>query len=80
LRILDVENDKALNDVTLYLTISEAKELLGDLQDLINKFGRNEHAHINDTEFNHELTLVLYDEQNLVGFDERSKKLIKEDK
>lgn len=37
------------------------------------------YAHINDNELKHELTLVLYDEQNLVGFDERSKKLIKEE-
>ena len=76
--ILDLSNNKALKNVNLYLTLEEAKEMLDDLDRLIANYGNNEHSHINDSEYEHEVTLTLYSEDNLQGFDERSKALIKE--
>lgn len=80
MRILDADNNKAINNLNLYLTMEEAKEMLGDLENLINNYGKNEHTHINDAEYEREIRLVLYNMNNLNSFDERSKKLILEGK
>jgi hypothetical protein len=37
------------------------------------------HAHIDDESFEHETTVVLYDERNIESLSERSKKVILED-
>ena len=80
MRLLDVDNDLALKNVILYLSINEAKEILDALLQLVNEHGKKEHFHINDSEYEHEVTLALYDTNNLDGFDERSKALIRHDK
>lgn len=36
MRILDEDNDRAIKSVSLYLTLSEARELLSDLENLIS--------------------------------------------
>ena len=79
MRILDNDNDKALKNLTIYLKVCEAKELLGDLQRLVKNSNDYGHAHINDEEFIHEITLVVYDESDLKGLNNRSKKIISED-
>jgi hypothetical protein len=76
MRILDADNNKALKNINLYLTIEEAKEMLGDLENLIRNHDKNEHTHINDSEYEREIRLMLYNINKLDGFDERSKKLI----
>jgi hypothetical protein len=76
MRILDTDHNKAIKNLNLYLTIDEAKEMLSDLKNLINKYGNNEHTHINDAEYEREIRLVIYNINNLNGFDVRSKKLI----
>jgi predicted hydrolase (HD superfamily) len=63
----------------LLLTLSEAEELRDDLDSLINK-QKMHHAHVNDSEYNHEITVAIYDEKNLTGFDERATQLILTDK
>ena len=79
MRIFDQENDKALKSVILYLKLEEAKELLNDLKDAVEKNDVNFHAHVNDDEYAHEITLLIYDEKNIEPLNERSKKLIKQD-
>ncbi|MGE5415656.1 MAG: hypothetical protein ACM3UZ_02605 [Acidobacteriota bacterium] len=79
MRILDVDNDRSVKDVILYLTIEEAKELLGDLQGLVAKMDLSAHAHVNDDAFEHEVTVVVYDETQLKALNERSRRLIIED-
>jgi hypothetical protein len=77
-RILDLQTEKSLKKIVLYLTLSEANEMNDDLQSLIKKFGKPmQHEHVNDENYEHEVTLVLYDENNLEGFDKISIKLIK---
>jgi len=76
MRIFDVDNNKAIKNMILYLTIEEAEEILGDLENLIKRNRSNEHTHINDAEYKREIRLVIYDRNNLNGFDERSKRLI----
>ena len=79
MRILDVKNDKSLKKVIIYLTNLEAQELLDDLKAMLKSNERAFHAHVNDLMHEHEITLTLYDENNLMMFDNRSKKLIKSD-
>jgi hypothetical protein len=79
MRILDESADKSLNNVILYLTLSEASELRDSLDDLLKKSSNN-HAHIANENFQKELTVCIYDVENLKGFDERSIDLIVNDK
>lgn len=79
MRIFDYKNDKALKDVTLFLKLNEAKELLSSLKDLVSSEDVTRHHHVNDDSYQHEITVTLYDENKLSSFSERSKKIIKED-
>lgn len=78
MRILDQDNNCAVNYVTLYLTLAEAKELRDSLDDLIAKPDIN-HAHIPSEDYKKEITVTVYGEGGLEQFDERSLKLILED-
>ncbi|TVL96338.1 MAG: hypothetical protein CV087_23805 [Candidatus Brocadia sp. WS118] len=77
MRILDIDADKRIDRLTLYLTRHEAEELKNDLFQIIENPIQN-HLHISSDDYKKELTICIYDE-NLRGFDERSKKLILED-
>jgi hypothetical protein len=76
MRILDIENNKVSKNITLYLKLEEARKLADDLHRLIDNYGNNEHTHINDCDYTHEITVVLYNENNIIDFNERSRKLI----
>lgn len=80
MRILDEDSNKSINNVLLLLTYQEACELRDDLGRLISSGKNNNHSHISDMEFKHELTLSLYNESDIAGFQERVKKLITEEK
>lgn len=62
MRIFDENSDKSLENVTLYLTLSEAKELRDSLIDLIDK-PLNNHSHIPSDDFQKELTVCIYDSE-----------------
>ncbi|ABN53200.1 MULTISPECIES: hypothetical protein [Clostridia] len=79
MRILNQDNNIAVRNVLLMLTMEEAAELKDDLERLLSKKALNDHSHINDLEYEHELTISLYDENNIEEFDERIKKLIIQD-
>jgi hypothetical protein len=77
MRIYDSQNDKTIENITLYLTIDEARELHHDLSDLIERPIGN-HAHVMSNDYQRELTVCVYDKDNLAMFDEKSKKVIME--
>jgi hypothetical protein len=78
MRILDHGSGKPLKDICIYLTPSEAKEVIDSLQGLL--IGEMEHhVHVSDRELEHEVTMTVYTDGNLSTFDERSKRLIKDD-
>lgn len=79
MRILDQNSDKTVNNVILYLTYSEALELRDSLNDLLNK-PLNNHTHINDESYKRELTVCIYDVNNLEGFNKKSIDAILNDK
>ncbi len=75
MRILDKKSDKPLKNVTLYLTSAEASELRSSLNQLLKKPVEN-HDHISSEDYQKEITVCIYDVNNLQGFSERSKNLI----
>lgn len=81
MRIYDSNTDKKVTNVILYLTPDEAQEMKDSLESLINNNEKHRHEHIPDREddFKREITICIYREDNLSGFDERSKKLILRD-
>jgi len=79
MRILNQGEDKSLNKVLLLLTIDEAIELRDELERLLLQKNINDHGHINDANYAKELTLSLYEQNNISGFQKRIQKLIIED-
>lgn len=78
MRIYDIDADKKVNKVILYLTPEEAKEMKDALESIINDNEKHLHEHIPDREddFKREITVCIYRKDDLSSFDERSKKLI----
>ena len=58
MRILNNDIDKAVSNITLFLTKNEAKELMDSLQDLIAS-DKSKHHHINDSQFQKEITVAI---------------------
>lgn len=77
MRIHDIDNDKKIDRVGIYLTVSEAQELRDSMETLLQK-PEIHHLHIPNDDFQKEITISIYDE-SLKGFSERIKKLIKDD-
>ena len=75
MRLLHEARDTALNQVSLFLTQSEGERLRDMLNSLLAE-GRGAHEHLTDVEFERELTVAIYDEQELRTFHERARRLI----
>jgi len=78
MRILDLNKQKKLNNVILYLTPEEAQEMKDSLEVLI-KNKDHHHSHISDENFEKEITVCIYRDDNLSSFDDRSRTLILRD-
>ena len=78
MRILDTDTNLASKNIILYLKPEEAKELYDSIGALLAKNNYNTHSHIADKDFDHEVTVVLYNEQQMETLNERSKQLILE--
>ena len=81
MRIYDPNTDKKINNIIVYLTPDEAQEMKTALELLINEGEKHHHIHISDHEedFLREITVCIYKDDNLSGFDERSRNLILHD-
>jgi hypothetical protein len=79
MRIYNVDTDTKVNEIILYLTPDEAKEMKYALEQVISDSKKHHHKHISDSEYKTEITVCIYKEDNLSTFDERSKKLILND-
>lgn len=67
-----------MNNITIYLTMEEASEMNSSLNELI-KNPHNNHAHISSSDYGKEVTVCIYDKNNLTEFDQRSVDLIEND-
>ena len=79
MRILDDESDKKLDTISIFLTREEAIQLRGYLNQLIDN-PKLQHSHLSSTDYQKEISICLYDENDLTKLNKRSMKLIKEDK
>jgi len=79
LRILDDASDKKLDSVSLFLTQEEAIQLRGYLNQLLED-PKLQHSHLTGTDYKKEVTVCLYDEKDLKNFNQRSIRLLKEDR
>ena len=79
MRILDDESDKKMDNISIFLTKEEAIQLRGYLTQLLEN-PKLQHSHLSSADYQKEITICLYDEKRLENFNERSIKLIKEDK
>lgn len=78
MKILDEDNDKKVDNATIFITAQEAKQIYSYLGTLIEK-PANQHFHLSSEDYQEELTICIYDEKDLSGLHERAKKLIEED-
>jgi hypothetical protein len=74
MRILNLDTNEKINQVTIYLTSSEAKELKDSLDNLLKN--NSHHEHISDDSYQTEITVCIYEKDNIGEFDTRPKKLI----
>ena len=79
MRLLNEENDRPIDRITCYLTLSEAGELRDALDALLASPQQN-HQHVPSDDFKKELTVCIYDPGDLSGFDPRSRLLIEADR
>ena len=83
MRILHRETNQVFNDIEIFLTVEEAQWLSAKL-DWLWEHPEDHHSHLETdlvgNKYQKELTVAVYTEDNLKQFDERSRKLILEDK
>lgn len=78
MRMLDEKRDQSLSRITVLLTRAEAEELRDSLDSILGG-GIGQHAHTPSEDFQKEITVAVYDRTNLDSFDDRCRRLIRED-
>jgi hypothetical protein len=81
MKIFDEEHDRTLELVTLYLERAEVQQLVSYLEQLLEDPSIH-HIHLGSPDFQRDLTVAVFDPNDahhLETFDERSKKVIRED-
>jgi hypothetical protein len=77
MRIFEQNSDMSFDNITILLTVNEAGELKDKLNCLINDYGKKErHEHISDDDYQHEITIAIYNKDNLAEFNRRMRRLI----
>ena len=78
MKMLDESTDKKIENATVFLTKLEIEQLHSYLGELIEN-PDNQHFHLSSDDYQKELTVCLYNVEDLTGLHERAKKLIIED-
>lgn len=78
MRLLSQDDDKPLHRILVFLTKTEALELR-DSVDVLLKDSTARHEHISSEDYRKELTVCIYDPNNLESFDDRSRRVIVND-
>lgn len=78
MRILNEIDEISLKKIILFLTMEEALELRDSLNDLIERPLDN-HSHITSDDYKKEVTVCIYDLNNLEGFGQKAIDLIQND-
>lgn len=77
MKILNLENKKILDSVSLFFSKEEALQLLAYLEDLIEN-PSYQHSHLENSDYSNEITIWVYDKENFNDLPPKVKKLIKE--
>ena len=75
MHIYDSHSDKTLEEVILYLTSEEAYELYDGLARIM-KQPRGNHVHVNNDDYQRELTVCIYRKEDIETFDEKSRQML----
>ena len=78
MRILDEIRNESVNKITIMLNQSEALEFRDSLDSIIGK-DKGHHAHVPSNDFKKEITIAIYDENNVKCFNDRIQRLIVDD-
>lgn len=78
MRILDNKSNKKLDNITIFLTESEIKQLIGYAEQLLAT-PSEDHHHLSSTDYKKEITLCIYGIGMPGNFNPRCQKLITND-
>jgi len=79
MRFHDHENDRTLPEVTVYLTTSEIAQLYAYLGSMLTDIRVTE-CRVGDDGYRHQLSIHLYNDHEMTGFDERQRQIVSEDR
>lgn len=81
MRICDDVSDKKLDRITLFLNEEEVLKLESYLKDYIEKYKEKKdfHFHISSEDYKKELTVCIYNPDNIEMLHPRAQKLIRDD-
>ncbi|MCH1430188.1 MAG: hypothetical protein L7U87_05430, partial [Chlamydiales bacterium] len=71
MRILDDDSDRKLDTISIFLTKTEAEQMIGYLSDLIEDLEGSTfppHSHFSSEDYQKEITLSVYNPEGLKGF------------
>jgi len=77
--ILDDESNKKLDCITLILTRSEVQQLQGYVKQLLEKTPSSDHYHLSSEDYQREITICMYNPENIRALHSRAQKLIRDD-
>ncbi len=75
MRIYDPDSKRVLQNVTLFLTPGEARELADSASDLA-AHPQKRHHHIPDADYAREITIAVYTPENRAHFDAEASRII----
>jgi len=78
MRIHDLDSDQSLKEIVIFLKPEEAQQM----RDYVKLAIANPkaHYHVSSEDYSKEITICLYDPDDLTDFSERSKEIILEDR
>ena len=78
--ILDDLTNKKLDSITLILNENEIRQLIGYAKQLLEKKSSSDHYHLSSEDYQKEITICIYNSENIKQFNDRIQKLIMDDK
>jgi predicted FMN-binding regulatory protein PaiB len=79
MRIFDEKNDRALDEITIYLTPEEARQLASYCEQLADDPVRWHHSHLSEIvgdRVEREITVAVYVDENMNQVDAHARRLI----
>lgn len=77
MNIYDYKRKESVKNLTLYLSSQDIYQMISYLEDMVTA-GQSDHSHLTSEDVQTEITLVVYNRNNLKDFDDDSKRVIEE--